>query len=93
MRGNRSLYQQVVIVTEHYFGPAADRFVVRQIHSHLNIDPEQLREQDLAGLIKWISLAMALLVEDEKLIKNYAADLKELSSKPRQVKTPKSTAL
>jgi hypothetical protein len=51
MRMQRNLYQEVVMVTENYFGPAADRFVIRQIRNHLNIDPEQFREQDLAKLI------------------------------------------
>jgi hypothetical protein len=87
------LYQQVIGVTENYFGPAADRFVDRQIHNHLKINPEQLREQDLLRLIKWITLAMALLVEDESLIKKYAAELKALTGKKRLSKTMKKESL
>jgi hypothetical protein len=74
-----TLYKEVVKVTHKYFGPAADRFVTRQIRNHLSKNPEQLRKQDLARLIDWIRLAMALLNEDEKLVNMYAADLKALT--------------
>lgn len=81
-----SLYQEVVTVTEHYFGPAADRFIARQVHNHLNKNPEILRKEDLAGLTKWISLAMALLVDDEKLIKKYVSELEKLVDKQSPAK-------
>lgn len=74
-----AIYFQVVGVAHEYFGPAADRFVTRQIHSHLNKDPKQLRKQDLADLIEWIGLAMALLCDDEKVVSKFVADLKVLA--------------
>jgi hypothetical protein len=84
MSSRQSLYNEVVTITENYFGPAADRFVIRQIRNHLNKDPEQLGKQDLLRLIKWISLAMALLVEDEKLISKYSIDLQRLANNHSQ---------
>jgi hypothetical protein len=75
-----TLYQQVVKVTHEYFGPAADRFVARQIRNHLNKNPKELRKKDLARLINWISVAMALLHEDEEQIHKYAADLQALTT-------------
>ena len=66
-------------VTHTYFGPAADRFVTRQIQNHLRKSPEQLGKKDLAELIDWIGLAMATLVEDKQLISRYVADLKSLT--------------
>jgi hypothetical protein len=75
-----TLYQKVVDVTREYVGPAADRFVERQVRNHLNKEPERLRKQDLVSLIDWISLAMALLTEDEKLLSKYISDLKHLIS-------------
>jgi hypothetical protein len=75
-----TLYRKVVNISHEYVGPAADRFVSRQIKNHLNKSPEQLRKQDLAKLIDWISLAMALLIEDEKMIKEYVESLKQLAS-------------
>lgn len=73
-----SLYQKVVDVTEEYMGPAADRFVARQIRNHLDKDPQKLRKRDLGQLINWITIAMAFLTEDEKLVKQYVADLEQL---------------
>ncbi len=82
-RTNDTLYSRVVDVTHEYFGPAADRFVTRQIQSHLNKKPQQLRKQDLAGLIDWMSLAMAVVIEDEKLVNRYISDLKVLTGPPK----------
>ncbi|MDB5184213.1 MAG: hypothetical protein JWN38_21 [Candidatus Saccharibacteria bacterium] len=74
-----TLYKEVVSVTETYFGPAADRFVKRQISHHLNKKPEQLQKRDLVVLIDWIGLAMALLIDDEKVISKYVAKLRDLA--------------
>ena len=75
-----TLYEEVVKVTHEYFGPAADRFVTRQIRNHLSKNPKELRKKDLVRLINWISVAMALLHEDEELIHKYAADLQVLTA-------------
>jgi hypothetical protein len=78
MSKNDIIYNEVVSVTQEYFGPAADRYVVRQIRNHLNKNPQQLRKQDLMGLIDWMGLTMALLIDDETIINKYIKDLKEL---------------
>lgn len=75
----QTLYQDVVRVTYEYFGPATDRFVTRQIRNHLDKDPEQLREKDLARLIDWIAIAMATLNEDQALITRYITELKNIA--------------
>jgi hypothetical protein len=78
---NGNLYKQVVSVTRSYFGPAAERFVVRQIRSHLDKEPDELNKEDLDSLIDWIKLAMALLVDNKKLVDEYAARLSELGNR------------
>lgn len=75
-----NFYEEVVNITHEYFGPAADRFVNRQIRNHLHIQPEQLRQRDLANLIVWISLAMALLIDDQNLINEYVTNLKGMAA-------------
>lgn len=77
---NLSLYEKVVRVTNGYLGPAADRFVSRQISTHLGKEPHRLHGRDLHKLIDWISLSMAVLVEDQELIKQYIDELKELAA-------------
>jgi hypothetical protein len=75
-----TLYAEVVDITYDYLGPAADRFVTRQIRSHLGKAPEQLKKRDLRDLISWIKIAMSLLTDDEKLINKYISDLKRLAN-------------
>lgn len=75
-----TFFEEVVDVTYVYLGPAANRFVARQVRNHLDKKPEQLRRQDLVQLIDWFTLAMALLSEDTKLVKKYSTELRSLAS-------------
>lgn len=74
-----NLYDKVVRITYDYLGPAADRFVTRQIRNHLHKEPEQLKKNDLKSLIDWIKIAMSLLSNDDRLVARYVAELQELS--------------
>lgn len=76
-----TLYEEVVDITHEYLGPAADRFVTRQIRSHLHKNPEELKKRDLKNLIDWIGLAMSLLSEDEELVHKYVANLNNLTAR------------
>lgn len=76
------LYTRVLKVTYRYLGPAADRFVTRQITGHLNKNPERLGEEDLTELIAWMEIAMAFLTNDHRLIKSYINSLEALT-KPK----------
>ena len=78
-----SLYDEVVSVTYAYLGPAADRFVIRQIRNHLHKDPEQLERKDLRQLVDWIQLAMRLISDDREIIDRYVADLQTLAQRKR----------
>jgi hypothetical protein len=75
----RNLYDEVVSITYHYLGPAADRFVVRQIRNHLQKDSGELKRRDLRQLIDWIQLAMRLISNDDKVIDRYIAELEILA--------------
>jgi len=74
-----NLYDDVVTITYDYLGPAADRFVVRQIRNHLQKDPSELQPKDLRQLIDWIQLAMRLISSDSGAIDRYVADLEALA--------------
>jgi hypothetical protein len=78
-----TLYDQVVEATYDYLGPAADRFVTRQIRYHLSKQPEELQKKDLKELIAWINLAMNLLIDDELLVRRYIAGLRALTRSRR----------
>jgi len=78
MANSTNFYEQVVRVTYVYLGPAADRFVARQITNHLDKKPEQLTERDLPELIDWIRLAMGFLTQDKHMIEKYISRLQTL---------------
>lgn len=74
-----SLYDEVVRITHVYLGPAADRFIARQVENHLHKAPEELSRKDLASLIDWIRVVVSLLTEDNEIIEEYAAELQKLA--------------
>jgi hypothetical protein len=73
------LYISVVDITSDYLGPAADRFINRQIRNHLQKDPELLNKSELSKLIKWIELSMSVLTDDNELVNTYVNSLKSLT--------------
>lgn len=79
MMRTTTLFDDVVTITYDYLGPAADRFVVRQIRNHLQKDPDNLQPKDLRELIDWIQLAMRLISNDGPAIDRYMADLEMLA--------------
>jgi len=79
-----SLYDDVVTITYDYLGPAADRFVIRQIRNHLQKDPSELQHEDLNQLIDWIQLAMRLISNDGRIVDRYVADLQTLARRKRR---------
>jgi hypothetical protein len=74
-----TFYARVVKITYDYLGPAADRFVSRQVRNHLDKEPEELEKHELAGMIDWFSMAMAILSGDERVVHRYKADLQALA--------------
>jgi hypothetical protein len=77
--GEPLLYDQVVKVTHVYLGPAADRFIARQVQNHLHKTPEELSGDDLLKLIDWIRVSVSLLTEDSEIIEEYAQQLQQLA--------------
>jgi hypothetical protein len=78
-----SVYDEVVKVTHVYLGPAADRFIARQVENHLNKPPARLSRSDLYDLIDWIRAVVSLLTEDSDIIEEYINELRKLAKKPR----------
>jgi hypothetical protein len=79
---NEDLYKSVVKITNEYLGPAAERFIDRQVRNHLHKEPENLTKKDLTGLIDWVQVAMSLLSDDSKVVEEYVFRLKKLSGEP-----------
>ena len=85
-RTSLSLYEQVVQVTHVYLGPAADRFIARQVENHLHKSPAELSPDDLSSLIDWIRVVVSLLTENSEIIEEYAGELQKLADNARGAK-------
>ena len=77
-----SLYTQVVRITHAYLGPAADRFIARQVQNHLHKEPIDLSQADLLKLIDWVRVAVSLITEDSKTVEEYIERLRRLAKEP-----------
>ncbi len=80
---NVLLYDKVVRVTHVYLGPAADRFIARQVQNHLHKNPEDLSPGDLDKLIDWIRVTVSLLTEDNEIVEEYIHQLILLTDSPK----------
>jgi hypothetical protein len=84
MARTNSLYEHVLAITADYLGPAAHRFVDRQIENHLKKSPQDFTKNDLGTFIDWTNIALAVLTEDKKLRREYTARLQALLHKNHQ---------
>lgn len=75
-----SVYNQTVRICEDYLGPAGERFIRRQISTHLGIEPENLTKRQITQLTNWASLAFALLTSNVNEVNGFTNDLLALSS-------------
>jgi hypothetical protein len=72
----RTTYERAVQITGMYLGPAARRFIDRQVRSHLHKEPEDMTKEDLLCLIDWMQRAMSLLTDDSQIVDEYIQQLK-----------------
>jgi hypothetical protein len=85
-----TLYIAVIQVTYTYLGPAAERFVSRQVQNHLDKKPETMTKRDLVKLIDWMRVAMSLLTDDTAMVEEYTAQLHRLTAKHARKGKPHS---
>lgn len=75
---DKSVYTQLLAVTEDYLGPAAERFLERLGSSHLDKPIQKISAKDLPQLVVWIKLATMVITEDETLVNEYIERLQML---------------
>jgi hypothetical protein len=73
-----ALYDKVFHISKTYLGPAAERFIYRQVKNHLDKEPEQLKQADMTVLIDWIRISVSFLTEDSNVIEEYVHQLNQL---------------
>lgn len=79
-RPRKTIHKHVVRITHTYLGPAADRFIDRQVRNHLHKNPEDITEEDLSRLTDWIRLAVSLLTDDSRVVEEYIEQLEHLAN-------------
>lgn len=82
MAQGSSIYGAAVEVSKEFLGPAGERFLRRQIDTHLGIEPEALERQHLQELVSWVRLTFAVLTNDSDLVEDFSARLLSLGAKP-----------
>lgn len=68
MMTNQRYYQAVVNATEEFLGPAAERFVNRQVDLHLGKPPQEIGREDIPKLKEALGIAIGLLVKDPGIV-------------------------
>jgi hypothetical protein len=72
-----AVYDDLIAISKNYLGPAAAKFVDRQIIGHLGIDSSQLTSSHMEDLAKWCYISGKLLM-DEAEAKEYSEKIKGL---------------
>jgi hypothetical protein len=72
---SKTLYKRAVDISEDYLGPAGERFMRRQISTHLGKEPGELDKKDIDELVNWVRLTFALLTDDSRMIDAFSERL------------------
>jgi hypothetical protein len=62
------LFREAVAIVQDYLGPAAERFMTRQIEFHLKKKPDEITKEDVEKLTEWVRVSLGLLTEDKKVV-------------------------
>lgn len=83
-----SMYKELVTITREYLGPAADRFVERQVKSHLENKAEDvlsqkddLNKEDIENLSNWFKVSISMMTDDRKTVDDFIRKINELNNK------------
>ena len=74
-----TLYDTIVEVLTHYLGPAAQRFVDRQIKFHLHKSPSEVTQADITQLTEWIRVSLSLITDDRRVVDECVQRLMQLA--------------
>jgi hypothetical protein len=74
----KSIYQQAVQISKDYLGPAAERFISRQITFHLHKEPELLTKKDIPQLAEWVKVSITILTDDKKMVDDFTVRILKL---------------
>lgn len=88
MSSAQNLYLRIVEVSEEFLGPAGERFMRRQVETHLAIKPENITAKHLPQLVDWTRLMFAMMTNDSKIVDDFSKRLLDLAQTAKQKPTP-----
>ena len=65
---NEAFYSKILKITEDYLGPAADRFLNRQINVHLRKSPSEITKNDVHMVAVLIRSRLVVLTQDQRVV-------------------------
>jgi len=81
MGGRSTVQDQVLAISRDYLGPASERFIDRQVATHLKKSTEDITRADLVKLVDWIRLSFAMLTNDAAIVDEYTERLLKVAGK------------
>lgn len=81
---SQTIYEQLVGITADYLGPAARRFIDRQIQNHLGKQPSELTSKDMVKLLDWMKVSIALLTEDRLIVTEFVSRITDITLTTQQ---------
>lgn len=73
-------YKKIVEITKDYLGPAAERFVSRQVVFHLGKSPDDdLTKEDVRRIASSMKVSLSLLTKDERSVEEATRRINEVA--------------
>lgn len=73
-------YTSLVGISQKFLGPAGERFIDRQVSSHLNKKPEEVTTADIPKISEWVRVSASLLTNDKKVVEEFITEINKLSA-------------
>ncbi len=61
------LRDEVVKIVNDYLGPASERFVDRNIRTHLGKEPEDLSKEDILKMCNWMKISLSIISSNAQI--------------------------
>lgn len=74
-------YQQIIDVTEDYFGLAARRLIDHVLSGHLHKQPKDITDGDIETIALWARLAAGHITDNRDEIEKFSERLVQLKRK------------
>jgi hypothetical protein len=74
-------YSRILDIAQDYLGPAAERFLSRQMRLHFKKDPHQLQKADIPMLAIRIRSGLLVLTHDESVVEEAFRRITEVADK------------